>query len=83
MLGCFSRVHLFVTLWTIIRQAPLSVGCSRQEYWSGLPGPFSGELQDPWIELASLVSLLAGIFFTPNATLEAQMHLAHKVNVCT
>ena len=37
MLSCFSRVQLFVTLWTVALQAPLSTGCSRQEYWSGLP----------------------------------------------
>ena len=32
-------VQLFVTLWTVARQAPVSVGFSRQEYWSGLPFP--------------------------------------------
>ena len=36
MLGHFSRVQLFVTLWTVAHQAPLSMGFSRQEYWSGL-----------------------------------------------
>ena len=39
VLSHFSRVQLFVTLWTIARQAPLSLGFSRQEYWSGLPCP--------------------------------------------
>ena len=39
MLSCFSRVQLFATLWTVARQAPLSVGFSRQEYGSGLPFP--------------------------------------------
>ena len=34
-----SRVQLFVTLWTVARQAPLSMEFSRQEYWSGLPFP--------------------------------------------
>ena len=34
----FSRARLFGTLWTVARQAPLSIGFSRQEYWSGLPG---------------------------------------------
>ena len=33
----FSHVQLFATLWTVARQAPLSMGFSRQEYWSGLP----------------------------------------------
>ena len=32
-----SRVLLFATLWTVAHQAPLSMGFSRQEYWSGLP----------------------------------------------
>ena len=39
MLGHFSHVLLFVTLWTVARQAPLSMGFSRREYWSGLPFP--------------------------------------------
>jgi len=40
--SCFSRVQLFATLWTIARQAPLSTGFSRPEYWSGLPCPPPG-----------------------------------------
>ena len=39
VLNCFSRVRLFATLWTIACQGPLSMGFSRQEYWSGLPFP--------------------------------------------
>ena len=39
MLSHFSRVQLFVTPWTVAHQAPLSMGFSRQEYWSGLPFP--------------------------------------------
>ena len=42
-----------VTLWTVAHQAPLSMGFSRQEYWSGLPFPSLGGLPDPGIELAS------------------------------
>ena len=38
------------TPWTIARQAPLSMGFSRQEYWSGLPFPSPGDLPDPGIE---------------------------------
>ena len=52
-LSCFSRVRLFVTLWTIAHQAPLAIGFSRQEYWSGLPCPPLGDLPDPGIELKS------------------------------
>ena len=51
-----SRVRLFATPWTVARQAPLSTGFSRQEYWSGLPGPPPGELPDPGIEPTSLMS---------------------------
>ena len=50
MLNCFSRVQLFLTLMTIARQVPLSMGFSRQEYWSGLPFPSSGDLPHPEIE---------------------------------
>ena len=39
MLSCFSCVQLFATLWTVARQAPQSMGFSRQECWSGLPCP--------------------------------------------
>jgi len=39
-----------VTPWTIAFQAPLSIGFSRQEYWSGLPFPSPGDLPDPGIE---------------------------------
>ena len=40
--------------WAIARQAPLSVGFSRQEYWSGLPFPSPGDLPDPGIQPGSL-----------------------------
>ena len=59
----FSRVQRFVTPWTVARQAPLSTGFSRQEYWSGLPCPPPGDLPDPGMESASLMSpALAGRF---------------------
>ena len=38
------------TPWTVVHQAPLSLGFSRQEYWSGLPFPFPGDLPDPGIK---------------------------------
>ena len=47
VLSHFSCVRLFVTLWTVARQAPLSMGFSRQEYWSGLPCPPPEDLPDP------------------------------------
>ena len=64
-----SRVPLFATLWTSAYQAPLSMGFSRQEYWSGLPFPPPGDIPDPGMELASLMSpALAVGFFTASAT---------------
>ena len=68
----FSRVRLFVTPWTVARQAPLSMGFSRQEYWSGFRCPPPGDLSEPKIEPVSLTSPpLAGRFFTTSATWEA------------
>ena len=60
-----SHVRLFVTPWTVAYQALLSMGFSRQEYWSELPFPSSGDLPDPRIEPVSSGSpALAGGFFT-------------------
>ena len=60
-----SRVQLFATLWTVARQAPLSMEFSRQECWSGLPFPPPEDLLDPGIKPTSSVSpVLAGGFFT-------------------
>ena len=53
VLSCFRRVQLFVTLWTVRCQAPLSMGFSRQEYWSRWPFPPPGHLPDPGIEPVS------------------------------
>ena len=64
-----SHVWLFVILWTAACQAPLSMGFSRQEHWSGLPGPPAGESSQPrdWTQ----VFCFAGRFFTIWATREA------------
>ena len=51
-----SCVQLFVTPWTVAQQAPLSMEFSRQEYWTGLPFPPSGDLPNPEIESRSPVS---------------------------
>ena len=56
--------------WIVTYQACLSMGFPRQEYWSGLLFPPSGDLPDPVIKFAS--PALAGGFFTTNATWEAQ-----------
>ena len=59
------HVQLYAALWTVAHQAPLSMGFSRQEYWSGLPFPPPGDPSDPGIKSASLVSTpLADRFFT-------------------
>ena len=49
----FSCVQLLATPWTVAYQAPLSMGFSRQGYWSGLPFPSPGDLPNPGIELGS------------------------------
>ena len=73
VLSCFSCVQLFVTQWTIAHQAPLSLGFSRQEYWSGLPCPPPGDIPDPELKLAPFTSpAQAGRFFTASATWEPQ-----------
>ena len=66
-----SHVRLFTATWTVACQTPLSIGFSRQEYWSGVPFPTLEDLPDPGIKPMSLVSsALAGRFFTTSATWE-------------
>ena len=68
VLSHFSCVELFATLWAIAGQPPLSMGFSKQEYWSELPCTLPGDLPDPGIEPESLMSLvLADEFFTTAA----------------
>ena len=60
-----SHVRFFTTPWTVTHQAPLSMGFSRQEYWSGLPFSTPRDLPDPETELTSLASpAMASGFFT-------------------
>ena len=63
MLSRFSLVKLFVTLWTVAGQPPLSMGFSRQEYWSGLLFPSPGDLPNSGIKPVW--------FFTTGTTWEA------------
>ena len=73
MLSHFSCVQLFATLCTVARQAPLSMGFSMQDYWSGLPCPPPGDLPNPETKPMSLKSpTLKGGFFTTIAIWEAQ-----------
>ena len=68
----FSHVRLFVVPWIVGHQAPLFMGFSRQEYWTGLPSPPPMNLPDSGIEPVSLKSpALAGGFFTISTAWEA------------
>ena len=58
-----SVVSNFAISWTVARQTPLSMGFSRQEYWSGLPFPSPGDFPNPGIKPAS--PALTGRFFDP------------------
>ena len=74
----FSHVWFFATLCTVARLAPRSMGFSRQEYWSGLPCSPPGDLPNPGIKPASLMSpALAGGFFTTSTTWEAHHPSIH------
>ena len=73
VLSRFSHVWLCVILWTAACQAPLSMGSSRKEHWSGLPCPPPGDHPDPGTEPVSLTfPALAGRFSTANTTWETQ-----------
>ena len=82
MLSCFSHIWVFAIPWTVACQAPLSMGFSRQKYWSGLPCPPPSHFPDPGIEPESLVSpALAGKFFTTSTIWEdhdASFKCKHK-----
>ena len=66
---CLSHVQLFVTPWTAARQAPLSMGFSRQEYWSGFPCLPPGDLPNPGVKPG--FSRISGRLFTMRTTREA------------
>ena len=81
MQSCFSHVWLFATLWTIACQASLSMGFSRQEYWSGLLWPPPGDLLDLGIKPVSLISpVLVGGVFTTGTPWEAPV--AQQQRIC-
>ena len=79
-----SHVRLSVTPQTVAHQAPLFMGFSRREYWSGLPCPPPRDLPDSGIKLASLVSPAGSLPLAPagkpepNITLKP-LHLAHCI----
>ena len=73
-----QSVRLFATPWALAHRAHLSMGFSRQEYWSGLPFPPPGDLPDPGTEA---VSCIAGRFFTDWATREARHYGVGATNI--
>ena len=75
--SCFSHVQLFENLWMVAQLASLSMGLSRQEYYSGLPCLSLGDLSNSGIKSTSSVSpALAGRFFTTEP-------LGHYTNIHT
>ena len=63
VLSHFNCIQIFVALWAVACQDPLSVGSSRQEYWSGLLCPPAGDLPNPGMEPMSVMSsALIGVF---------------------
>ena len=70
VLSHFSRVQLFAAPWTVARQAPLSMGFYRQEYWSRLPFPSPADLSNQGLN-THLLCLLHCRFLTTSATWEA------------
>ena len=60
-----SRAQLFATPWTVAHQAPLSMGFSRQEYWSGLSFPSPGDLPNPGIKPRSPTLQADALSFEP------------------
>ena len=78
--ACMLSHFTLAPQWTAAHQAPLSMGLSRQEYWSGLPCPSPGNLPDPGIKPMSLLSpALASRFFTTSATWEAAYPITFTV----
>ena len=81
MLSHFSQVWLFVTLWTVACQTPLSMGFSRQEYWNGCHAFLRGFFQPKDQIYHSYIFCTGGGFFTTVASWEAQPSIqAHLIN---
>ena len=81
MLSHFSLVRFFATLWPVALQAPLSMGFSRQESWSGLPRLPSGDLPNPGIKPMSHVSCVGRWVLYQERHLEAPQKLCRGVTL--
>jgi len=81
--GCsVTLVQLFVTLWTVSHQVPLSIGLYRQEYWSRLPFPATADLPDPEIEPMSPISSIFGrCFFTTEPRGKSLVYGSHILKI--
>ena len=82
VLSCFSRVQHFVTPWTIACQAPLSMGFSGQEYWSGLPRPPPRDLPHPGIKYASPALQVGSLWLSHQGSTKMNM-LTIGINMAT
>ena len=74
--GHISCVRLFVMLWTVALQTPLSMGFSRQEYWSGLPQPPPGNPINPVTEPESPASPALQV-----DSLSSEPHFKHTAKI--
>ena len=82
MLSSLSHVRLFAALQTVAHLAPLSLGFSRQDYWSGLPCPPPGDLPNSGTEPTSLMSPVpAGRFLITSVTWETHIQLNTNIGV--
>ena len=83
VLSCFSCVRFFATPRTVARQAPLSTGFPRHEYWSELSCPPPGDHPNPVIRPMSLLSsALATRFFTTSTTSCIKAYILKKMFIC-
>ena len=79
VLSHFSHVWLFVTPWTVAYQAPLSLGFSKQEYWSGLPCPPPGDLL--WSGDWTCISCIGRWVLYPPSHLGSSMHILWHIQI--
>ena len=82
MLSCFNHVQFFVILWTVAHQGPLSIGFSRQQYWSVLPCPPPRDLSDPRLEPVSPAAPALQVDFLTTETLRMP-HIHVYLKICS